>query len=82
MFGVTCDVSANEQVMELKSQLQRQWAAPVDVLVNNAGIFHNTPAEEMPVDEWDRTLKVDLSSVFTARELSVRTCWPAEQARS
>lgn len=64
VFGVTCDVSANEQVMELKSQLQRQWAAPVDVLVNNAGIFHNTPAEEMPVDEWDRTLKVDLSSVF------------------
>ena len=38
--------------------------APVDVLVNNAGIFHNAPAEEMSVDEWDRMLKVDLSSVY------------------
>ncbi len=36
----------------------------VDVLVNNAGICTNTPAEEMSAGEWQRVLDVNLTGPF------------------
>ena len=36
----------------------------IDILVNNAGLVNNYPAEEMPVEEWDKIVKIDLSAVF------------------
>ena len=37
---------------------------PLDILVCNAGIVTNTPAEEMSDDEWDRVIGVNLTGVF------------------
>lgn len=39
----------------------------LDILVCNAGIVTNTPAEDMTDDEWDKVLTVNLTGVF-------RTC--------
>ena len=36
----------------------------LDVLVCNAGIVFNTPAEEMSDEEWERVLSVNLTGVF------------------
>ncbi|MFC5847291.1 SDR family NAD(P)-dependent oxidoreductase [Deinococcus petrolearius] len=36
----------------------------VDVLVNNAGIVRNTPAEETPDDDWRAVIGVNLDGVF------------------
>jgi NAD(P)-dependent dehydrogenase (short-subunit alcohol dehydrogenase family) len=36
----------------------------IDVLVNNAGITINTPAEEMTTNEWNRVVDVNLSGAF------------------
>jgi len=38
----------------------------VDVLVNNAGIARNTPAEEIPDEEWRAVMAVNLDGVFYA----------------
>lgn len=35
-----------------------------DVLVNNAGITINTPAEEMTLDEWRQVVEVNLTGAF------------------
>jgi NAD(P)-dependent dehydrogenase (short-subunit alcohol dehydrogenase family) len=37
---------------------------PLDILVCNAGIVTNTPAEDMSDDEWDRVISVNLTGVF------------------
>ncbi len=37
---------------------------PLDILVCNAGIVSNTPAEEMTDAEWDRVIGVNLTGVF------------------
>jgi NAD(P)-dependent dehydrogenase (short-subunit alcohol dehydrogenase family) len=37
---------------------------PLDILVCNAGIVSNTPAEEMGDEEWDKVLAVNLGGVF------------------
>ena len=36
----------------------------VDILVNNAGIFTQTLLEDMPVEDWDRVLAVNLRGTF------------------
>ena len=36
----------------------------IDVLVNNAGILSQSPLEEMPVEEWDRVMNVNLRGTF------------------
>lgn len=40
---------------------------PLDILVCNAGIVTNTPAEQMTDEEWDKVINVNLTGVF-------RTC--------
>ncbi|MFC4454519.1 glucose 1-dehydrogenase [Deinococcus sonorensis] len=37
---------------------------PVQVLVNNAGIVRNTPAEDTPDDDWRAVMNVNLDGVF------------------
>ncbi|MDQ3567155.1 MAG: glucose 1-dehydrogenase [Actinomycetota bacterium] len=36
----------------------------IDVLVNNAGVVHNIPSEEVPDDEWRKVMSVNLDGVF------------------
>ena len=36
----------------------------IDVLVNNAGIVHNIPSEEVPDEEWRKVMSVNLDGVF------------------
>jgi NAD(P)-dependent dehydrogenase (short-subunit alcohol dehydrogenase family) len=36
----------------------------IDVLVNNAGIVHNIPSEEVPDEEWLAVISVNLTGVF------------------
>lgn len=40
---------------------------PLDILVCNAGIVTNTPAEDMTDEEWDKVININLTGVF-------RTC--------
>ena len=36
----------------------------IDVLVNNAGVVHNIPSEEVPDEEWRKVMSVNLDGVF------------------
>ena len=37
---------------------------PVRILVNNAGVQHREPLLDLPVDDWDRVLRTNLTSAF------------------
>jgi 3-oxoacyl-[acyl-carrier protein] reductase len=51
-------------------------AGQIDVLVNNAGIAHGEPVEELPVATWDRVIGVHLRGIF----LLTRAVLPAMYA--
>jgi 2-deoxy-D-gluconate 3-dehydrogenase len=52
---------------EVKERFHR-----VDILVNNAGTIHRDSAEEFRLDDWQRVLQVNLTSVFQLSQLAGR----------
>jgi NAD(P)-dependent dehydrogenase (short-subunit alcohol dehydrogenase family) len=66
-----CDVSEAKQVESLFIDLKKQHGR-LDILVNNAGISGATAAiEDVEIDDWDRTLAVDLRGTFLVTRLAV-----------
>jgi NAD(P)-dependent dehydrogenase (short-subunit alcohol dehydrogenase family) len=53
------DVTRTEALRALADSLP-----PLDVLVANAGIVSNVPAEDLTDEEWDRVIDVNLTGVF------------------
>ena len=64
---VRADVSRLEQVRAMVSAAQ-QGLGPIDVLINNAGVFPRVPFLEMTEHDWDQVLDVNLKgSCFCAQ---------------
>jgi NAD(P)-dependent dehydrogenase (short-subunit alcohol dehydrogenase family) len=62
--GLVADVGDPSSVEELFRSIFEEWAG-IDLLVNNAGIAGPIkPAEEVTYEEWDRTIRVNLSGMF------------------
>lgn len=60
-----CDVSSPEQVKDVVGKVTADGAGGLDVLVNNAGIAGCTaPIEEVPHDDWCRTMDVNVNGTF------------------
>lgn len=63
-IAVTVDVASEESVTAAVAEVLN-WAGRVDVLCNNAGIVDSfRPAHEISVDEWHRTVTVNLTGPF------------------
>jgi 3-oxoacyl-[acyl-carrier protein] reductase len=63
-LALACDVSDDDAVQRAFEQA-RVELAPVDILVNNAGIVSSTPFLELTVEEFDRVLAVDYTSMWS-----------------
>jgi 3-oxoacyl-[acyl-carrier protein] reductase len=61
--AVQGDVSKETDVKRLVREAV-QALGPIDILVNNAGIASSCRFHEMSLAEWQRTIDVDLTSVF------------------
>ena len=57
------DISSESSVESFASFAQQELQV-VDVLINNAGSFPQTPFEEITVAEWRRVLDIDLTGTF------------------
>ena len=67
--AIDADVSDEGQVQAMFGSAVEGLGGPVDLLVNNAGIEKPFPLVEMPLDEWNRVLAVNLTGAFLcARE--------------
>ncbi|HLT26869.1 MAG TPA: SDR family oxidoreductase [Zeimonas sp.] len=66
-----CDVSRRAEI-ERMVPAALQALGGLDVLVNNAGIAGPTvPVEEVPPDEWDRVVQVNLTAAFDVTRLAI-----------
>ncbi len=65
-FAIATDVSSQESIAEMIAAVERRYGR-IDILVNNAGIFsalEMRPFDQIPVDEWERVLRVNVTGPF------------------
>jgi len=60
---VQVDVTNPESVKNMVSSVLDEYGK-IDVFVNNAGVVHNIPSEEVPDEEWRKVMSVNLDGVF------------------
>lgn len=66
-FDVTEEAAVEEAVARIEAE-----AGPLEVLVNNAGVQHRQPLLEVSREDWDRVLRVDLTSAFLVGRVAAR----------
>ena len=78
-LGVECDVSREADTQRLATETLARFGR-IDVLVNNAALYgtlKRRPFMEIPVEEWDRVMSVNLRGLF----LCARAVFPAMKAQ-
>jgi NAD(P)-dependent dehydrogenase (short-subunit alcohol dehydrogenase family) len=78
-LGVACDVSREDDTLRLATETLARFGR-VDILVNNAALYgplKRRPFMEIPVEEWDRVMAINLRGLF----LCSRAVFPAMKAQ-
>jgi NAD(P)-dependent dehydrogenase (short-subunit alcohol dehydrogenase family) len=61
--GVICDVSQPDQVQAVVDRALAAYGR-LDILINNAGVSWGAPAEDMPLDKWQKVIDINLTGAF------------------
>jgi 3-oxoacyl-[acyl-carrier protein] reductase len=72
------DVSRADDVVRMFDQSESQLG-PLDVLVNNAGVWPTAQVKDMTEAEWDHTLAVNLKAAFLTCREAVRRWLDADR---
>lgn len=62
-IALKCDVSKEEEVKKMVSESIKKFGR-IDILVNNAGIVFDIPLFEKTVEQWNKTLGVNLIGIY------------------
>src|SRR6266850_3004273 len=80
-FPLMCDISRPEAIGPMVSKLLERHGK-VDVLVNNAGATWGAPAEDHPLEAWQKLVNLNLTGTFVLTQLiAKRSMIPAKYGR-
>ncbi len=65
---------------ELFEQIKRQYGS-LDIIVNNAGISYIGLLTDMSIDDWNRLIQNNLTSVFNCCKLGIPLMLPAKKGK-
>ena len=68
---VAADMGDPEQIQRL-TEAAMQKLGQIDILVNNAGATWGAPAEDYPLDAWDKVMNLNVRSIFLASQAVAR----------
>jgi NAD(P)-dependent dehydrogenase (short-subunit alcohol dehydrogenase family) len=76
-----CDIGKREAIGPFADAVLKQFGR-VDILVNNAGATWGAPAEDHPLEAWDKLVNVNLTGVFLlTQRIGKRSMIPAKWGR-
>jgi len=77
----TCDIGRREAIVPVAEAILKKYGK-VDILVNNAGATWGAPAEDHPLEAWDKLVNLNLSGLFVLTQfLAKRAMIPAKYGR-
>ena len=65
---VTSDVSSRSQLQNLLEECLKQFDQ-IDILVNSAGVTQRTPTLDVPEEEWNRIMDINLTGTLRACQI-------------
>ena len=80
LFAVACDVTDSESVEEAFTAAEAR-NGPVEVLVANAGITHDTLLLRMSEDDWSTVLDTNLTGAFRVAKRATKSMLRARRGR-
>jgi gluconate 5-dehydrogenase len=76
-----CDIGKREAIAPVAGEILRKLGK-VDILVNNAGATWGAPAEQHPLEAWDKLVNVNLSGLFALTQIvAAKSMIPARWGR-
>ena len=78
--AVEVDVGSKESVAEMMKQALAKYGQ-VDILFNGAGVMTRIPVIDMPEEEWDRVLRINLKGTFLCSQAAAKHMIPRKQGR-
>ena len=75
------DIGKREQISPLADAVLKDLGK-VDILINNAGATWGAPAEDHPIDAWDKLVNVNLTGAFLlSQQIAKRSMIPGKWGR-
>ena len=76
-----CDMGKRETIAPVTDEILEKFGK-VDILVNNAGATWGAPAEEYPLEAWDKLMNLNLTAAFVLTQiLGRKSMIPAKWGR-
>lgn len=76
-----CDIGKREQIAPVAEAILARYGK-ADILVNNAGATWGAPAEDHPLEAWDKLVNVNLTGPFVLTQLiAKKSMLPAKYGR-
>ncbi|NPV85113.1 MAG: SDR family oxidoreductase [Anaerolineae bacterium] len=66
-LAIYCNVADPESVKQAFDQVLQRWGR-IDVLVTSAGIYTGSPLADVSLQQWQRTIDVNLTGVFLCNQ--------------
>ena len=78
---IAADCSREEDIRKLADQTLERMG-DIDILVNNAGAAWGSPAEDHPVEGWDKVMNLNIRGYFIlSQQVAKRSMIPRKQGR-
>ncbi len=79
-IAVKVDVGGKDSVAEMMKEVLAKYGQ-VDILFNGAGVMTRIPVVELPEEEWDRVLRINLKGTFLCSQAAAKHMVPKKHGR-
>lgn len=79
-LGFRVDHADRDALRSLKDKI-KEHAASLDGLVNNVATLFDKTLSKLPVEEWDRVIEIDLTSIFVLTKALLPILYKSEKAK-